>query len=468
MNEKFDFLVIGGGSAGYAAARTAHGLGLRTAVCDGAKELGGLCILRGCMPSKTLIYSAEVARLAALGGKFGLDIPQVRANAPAMRERKQRLIGEFAAYRQSQLTDGRFSLYRKSAHFLNRHTVQLSDGTRLQANSILIATGSTVAWPNVPGLRESQPWTSDDLLDAAEWPESMIVLGGGVVACELAQFLCRVGVRVVQIQRSERLLKNATPMASSVIETVFREEGIEVITGTRLRDVNRTASGNFVVAYEKDGELHTRTAQGLLNALGRVPKTDDLRLEEAGIQTLPSGHIACHGCQETNVPGIYAAGDCAGPHEIVHVAIQQGEVAARHAAGQAVEPVDYRALTTVVFTDPQVAYCGLSPEELQRRGEGVVSAAYPFNDHGKSLLMEAVHGYVRIWIDRENGVLLAAECVGKDAGELIHSMAVAIQLRAEVRRLGQIHWYHPTLSEIWSYPLEECAEILANRSGKSA
>lgn len=462
MNEVFDFLVMGGGSAGYAAARTAHGLGLRTAVCDGGAELGGLCILRGCMPSKTLIYSAEVARLAALGKKFGLEIPQVRASAPAIRERKRRLIGEFADYRQGQLQDGRFRLFRQSAHFLDRHAVELADGTRLQAGSILIATGSQVAWPDVPGLREAQPWTSDDVLDATDWPESMIVLGGGIVACELAQYLGRVGVRVVQIQRSPRLLKEATPMASSVIKAVFREEGIEVITGTRLREVKRTEEGGFAVTYEQAGELHTRTAQGLLNALGRVPNTAHLGLAQAGLETRPSGHLACHGCQETNVPGIYAAGDCAGPHEIVHVAILQGEVAAKHAAGRTVDPVDYRALTAVIFTDPQVAYCGLSQEELQGRGEGVVSASYPFNDHGKSLLMEAPHGHVRTWADRRSGALVAAECVGKEAGELIHAMAVGIQLGADVRSLLQTHWYHPTLSEIWSYPLEECAEQITS------
>jgi len=163
--------------------------------------------------------------------------------------------------------------------------------------------------------------------------------------------------------------------------------------------------------------------------------------------------------QQTSNPRVTASGDVAGPHEIVHVAILQGETAAKHATGRAAERVDYDSLCGVVFTDPQIGAVGLSENQLKERGIDYLVADYPFDDHGKSILMEAKYGYVKVFADR-NGVVLGAECVGKDAGELIHAMAVAVTLKAKVRDLLKVHWYHPTLSEIWSYPLEDILDEL--------
>lgn len=461
METDFDFVVIGGGSAGYAAARTAYSLGKKVAVVDGAAELSGLCILRGCMPSKTLIYSAEILHLAQRGADFGLNIPEARVNLPALMDRKRRLIKEFADYRKQQLEDGRFALFRANARFLEPNLLQLDNGLRLKTGKALIATGSKIAWPEVPGLREYTTHTSDTVLDADTLPESMIILGGGVVACELSQYLSRIGVKITQIQRSPHILKEYTPEAASAVEHAFREERISLYTGTKLLGIEINSEQRVKVSFEHQGRTTSVEARGLMNALGRAPATDSLGLEKLGVALNKNGQIKVDAYQQSTVAGIYAAGDCTGPHEIVHVAIMQGEVAAKHASGAPVDPVDYRALTTVTFTDPQVAYCGLSAAELASRKEGIVSASYPFNDHGKSLVMSALYGHVRTWADKRTGELLAAECVGKDAGELIHAMTVAIQLRAKVQDLLKAHWYHPTLSEIWSYPLEECADALA-------
>ena len=164
--------------------------------------------------------------------------------------------------------------------------------------------------------------------------------------------------------------------------------------------------------------------------------------------------------QQTSNPRIYACGDVTGPHEIVHIAIMQGELAARHATGRAAAPVNYDNLLSVVFTDPQVGSVGLSEAQLKARGVDYLSADYPFDDHGKSILMEAKAGYVKVFAERATGVILGAECVSKDGGELIHAMAVAVTLKATVKDLLKVHWYHPTLSEIWSYPLEAIADEL--------
>ena len=456
--QHFDYIVIGGGSGGYAAARTAREVLNKVAIVDNADTLGGLCILRGCMPSKTLIYSAEVLHLAQQGKAFGLNIPEASVDMPALHQRKLDVIKEFSDYRQKQLESDRFTLFRNRAKFINSRTIQLNNGTRLSADHFMVATGSTVSVPPIRGLADAPYWTSDDILELDFIPQKVIVLGGGIVACELAQFMRRIGAEIIQIQRSEHILKELSVEAATVIEQAVRDEGTELYTSTTLKSVEHY-DGNFTVTFEHAGEIISVNAPHLFNALGRRPATDGLGLTVAGISTLPSGHINCNAMQQTSNPRVYASGDVAGPHEIVHVAILQGETAAKHATGRAAERVDYDSLCGVVFTDPQIGTVGLSENQLKQRGIDYLVAEYPFDDHGKSILMEAKYGYVKVFADR-NGVVLGAECVGKDAGELIHAMAVAVTLKANVRDLLKVHWYHPTLSEIWSYPLEDIFDEL--------
>lgn len=458
QTQHFDYIVIGGGSGGYAAARTARETLNKVAIVDHAPELGGLCILRGCMPSKTLIYSAEVLHLAQKGKAFGLNIPEASADMPALHQRKLETIKEFSDYRQEQLQSDRFTLFRSRAKFINSRTIQLTDGTRLTADHFMVATGSTVSVPPVPGLADTPYWTSDDVLDLDFKPEKVIVLGGGIVACELAQFMRRIGTEVIQIQRSPHILKEVSPEAATVIEQAFRDEGVQLYTGTTLKSVQHR-NGVFTVTFEHAGKTLTAEAPHLMNALGRRPATDGLGLTAAGIKTLPSGHINCNAMQQTSNPRVYASGDVAGPHEIVHVAIMQGETAAKHATNRPAERIDYDNLCGVVFTDPQIGVVGLSEQQLKQRGIDYLSADYPFDDHGKSILMEAKYGYVKVFADK-TGVVLGAECVSKDAGELIHAMAVAVTLKANVRDLMKVHWYHPTLAEIWSYPIEDILDEL--------
>jgi pyruvate/2-oxoglutarate dehydrogenase complex dihydrolipoamide dehydrogenase (E3) component len=460
MSHEYDFIVIGGGSAGYNAARKALEFTGRVAVVDGAQELGGLCILRGCMPSKTLIYTAEILHHARHGKRFGLDIPDARADMKRVAARKREIIADFASYRREGLTSGKFDLHRGNARFRDSHSVELDDGSVLRGKKILISTGSRVDMPPVPGLDTASLWTSDDVLDLDFLPESVIVLGGGIVACELAQYLQRIGSRVIQIQRSPHILKELPVDAAKVVETAFRDEGIELFTGTRIKDIARK-DGGIEVTFMHEGREVTRRAAHGLNALGRRANTDTLNLEAAGVALKPNGQIETDTFQRTSNPDIYAAGDCAGPYEIVHIAIQQGEIAAQHALEKTVSPVDYNQLLLVLFTDPQVAVAGRSEKALRDAGEDIVSASFPFDDHGKSILMEAKYGYVKVIASRPEGRILGTEITGKDAGELIHALSTAIALRATVHDLLKAPWYHPTLSEIITYPLEDIAVELA-------
>jgi pyruvate/2-oxoglutarate dehydrogenase complex dihydrolipoamide dehydrogenase (E3) component len=458
----FDVIVLGGGSGGYAAARSARQHVDRVAIVDGAAQLGGLCILRGCMPSKTMIYSAEVLHLAREGARFGLRIPAAAADMAAIQARKKKLIADFASYRESQLTSERFSLFRAHGRFLDEHRVELSSGEVLRAPRIIVATGSEVNWPLVAGLSRETAITSDEVLELDSLPESVIVLGGGVVACELAQFLRRAGSKVTLLQRSPRLLRDATPEAAAAVREAFEAEGMTVHTGAVVEAIERRR-GYVRVKFLADFMPREIDAAVLVNALGRRPATAELGLDRAGVTVLNTGHIAADYHQRSNVPHIYAVGDCAGPHEIVHIAVLQGECAGNHAGGAKVKPMNYDRLLKVVFTDPQVAFVGLSEEDLAERGIETVSAQYPFNDHGKSVLMEATRGFVRLWAEKKDGRIVAAECVGKDGGELIHAMSVAVSMGATARKLLETEWYHPTLSEIWTYPLEEIEELRGRR-----
>jgi len=454
----YDLICLGGGSAGFNAARLAASLGKRVAIVDGAKELGGLCILKGCMPSKTLLYSAEILHHARHAAQFGLRVRGAAADMKAVHARKRRIIGEFAAYRQRALAGGNFDLHRAFARFVDARTVELSDGTRLAADFFLVGTGSKISVPPVPGLAEAKFWTSDDVLDLDFLPQSVIVLGGGIVACELAQFLRRMGSKVILVQRSRHILRDHSEAASTVVQKAFVDEGIELFAGTQIAAIRQDARGT-TVEFQHDGRRIVRRAAHLFNALGREPNTAPLNLAAAGVRTRPNGQIVINRWQQTSAPHIYAAGDCSGPAEIVHVAIQQAELAVRHAFGvPGAKPVDYGLLLNVVFTDPQLATVGRLESDLQQRGVAYLAASYPFDDHGKSILMEAKYGYVKVLAEPKRGRILGAEIVGKDAGELIHCFSVAMARRGTVFDMLRAPWYHPTLAEIITYPLEEIAD----------
>lgn len=458
---EYDFIAIGGGSAGFNAARVAADAGKKVAVIDGAEELGGLCILRGCMPSKTLLYATEVLHLAQHGRDFGLKIPHAQVDMPALHRRKKRIIGEFADYRAKAMSSGRYTVIRAYAKFVDPYTLELSNGQKVRGKKFIISTGSRVSVPPVPGLAETPYWTSDDVLDLDHVPDSVIVLGGGIVACELSQFLRRIGSRVILIQRSENILKDHSTAASEVVQQAFRDEGIDLHTNTKIHRISASATG-VTVSFDSDGKRTTRRARHLFNALGREPVSENLGLNNAGVAVEKSGRIRINRWQQTTSPHIYAGGDVSGPHDVVHLAVAQGELAAKHAFNgpKGLKPINPELLLNVVFTDPPLASIGLTEEELTKANRPYLVADYPFDDHGKSILMEATRGFVKIIAEPERGRVLGAEIVGPQAGDLIHCFSGPIAMRATVHDLLKAPWYHPTLAEILTYPLEEIADQL--------
>jgi pyruvate/2-oxoglutarate dehydrogenase complex dihydrolipoamide dehydrogenase (E3) component len=459
---EYDVAVVGGGSAGYAAARTCAGAGLKVVVLEGGEKVGGLCILRGCMPTKALLYSAEVLHLVQNSAPVGVRACDVSFDIAEIIARKDRLIKDFADYRQSQLESKKFDFVRANASFLDAHTLQLSTGDSLRAKHFVIATGSGIAKSPMPSLDEVGYITSDEAIFLKKLPKSMIVLGGGAVAVEFAQFFCRLGVRVTLVQRSSHLLKEEDPDSAKVIEEVFRKEGMTVFAGTNLNCAWREGSMKGV-SFEYEGQTVRIAAEEIFFGLGRVPNTAGLHLEKAGVQ-VSLGRFLVNSEMQTNIPHIYAAGDCTGLHEIVHIAIQQGEIAAHNIIhGQNRRQIDYRLLTSVVFTDPQLGRVGLTEREAQAEKIPYIAASYPFADHGKSMLMCATDGFVKLLANPKTGEILGGCCVGPHGGELIHEIIAAMYKRMTVAELAAMPHYHPTLAEIWTYPAEELAEQVKER-----
>jgi pyruvate/2-oxoglutarate dehydrogenase complex dihydrolipoamide dehydrogenase (E3) component len=501
------------------------------------------------MPTKALLYAGEVLHLAGHTEPWGICTKGVGFDFAKVMARKDMLIKEFVDFRQQQLANGKFGFVRGFARFVDEHTVEVTpvdeaDGAivgprttkrqadrrkrgrtvkQITARNFVIATGSALAPSPLPQLEELNCLNSDSAVKLKRLPKSLIMLGGGAVAVEFAQFFARFGVEVTLVQRSPHILHEFDSDAAEVLEEVFRREGMKVYTGTKLLDAgmsedrrrtsniehpsssleskgeahlahqestlrfdamgakDKRRTSNFQrptsnieskggapvarhesslkeVSFEYEGKVVSVRAEEVFFALGRVPNIAELRLDEIGIK-VEFRRIVTNAQMQTSQPHIYAVGDCAGLHEIVHIAVQQGESAAQNIAHpRAMKSMDYRLLTEVVFTEPQVAAVGMSEKRAQVRNIPYLVASYPFNDHGKSLIMEAKDGFVKLLADPMTGEILGGSCVGPAGGELIHEIIAAMHKRMTVEELAAMPHYHPTLAEIWSYPAEELAE----------
>jgi pyruvate/2-oxoglutarate dehydrogenase complex dihydrolipoamide dehydrogenase (E3) component len=466
---EFDVVVIGGGSAGFAAGRTAAALGARVAIIEGASIVGGLCILRGCMPSKALLESGHRWHDITHAARFGLDATPIGPDMARIQARKKCLIDDFAGHRRQQLEGGKFTFLRGAASFLDPHALLLEkeDGARelVTGKSFILATGSVIQDVEIPGLKETGYWTSDTALDTTYIPKRLAVLGGGVVAVELGQFFSRVGARTTLLQRSPHVIGTYDEDVSVELERAFAAEKLELVTGVKLVRVDATPEGKKIT-YLCHGEEKELVVDEILYALGRVPALKGLKLENAGIE-ISGTCVKTFPTMATAARHIFAAGDVVGRHEVVHIAIQQGEIAARNALrvvrgdGGEPEKIDYRLKTLVTFTDPEVALVGLTEAEARKEGIDFVAAQYPFNDHGKSMIGGHEFGFVKLLAEKTRGEIIGAQIIGPHASDMIHELIAVMFYRGTARDLAVMPHYHPTLAEIVTYPAEELVEKLA-------
>ena len=464
---EFDVAIIGGGSAGFAAARTASGLGAKVVVIEGGQEIGGLCILRGCMPSKTLLESAHRWHEIQRAREFCLIAKPVKVDMKCIQARKQHLIGGFAAYRRKQLRNGKFSLVRGLASFLDPQTLLVTRGKKQElvtASAFIISTGSVITRVPVPGLWETGCLTSDTALETDKIPKRLAVLGGGIIAVELGQFFARVGSKTTILQRSDKIVRNYSPDVSLELERAFTAEKIDVRTGVKLIEVRKTNKGKKIL-FQRGRKREEIVVDEILYAMGRAPALDGLHLDKAEI-SLKDGNLQVNDRLATSAPHIFAAGDSVGPHEVVHIAIEQGEMAARNAVDHVrgdhkiPEKADYRLKALVTFTDPEIASVGLTEQEAKAKGIDYIAASYPFNDHGKAMIGGHEFGFVKLIAEKTRGEILGAEIIGPHASDLIHELIAVMYYRGTAQQLATMPHYHPTLAEIVTYPAEEIADML--------
>ncbi|HEV3152551.1 MAG TPA: dihydrolipoyl dehydrogenase [Candidatus Baltobacteraceae bacterium] len=456
--KKHHLVVVGAGSGGFAAARTARDLGADVALVDHG-PLGGLCILRGCMPSKTLIASSDAAQDMRDAAELGIHAGNIEIDFPHIMRRKRELIKGFADYR----IDGihAFPLYEGRARFVSPNELLVDEKLLIEGKKFIIATGSVVApAAAVHGLEETGYIDSDGALELERLPKSLIVLGGGYIGCELGQFFSRMGVKTSIVLRSRHLLSGEDHDIGDALTQYYRDEGIEVHTGTQIMRTSKR-NGNkvvHVVRNEVEGDLE---AEELLYCLGRVPNFEGLDLDVANVPCHHITGIETDATMRTCNPDFYAIGDVAGKHMLVHVAIYEGEIAARNAVtGSSDEAVYDLVKTHTVFSDPQVAVVGATERELQSTGVAYVKGTYDFAEHGKAQCINKTKGFVKIMASADDGKILGAAILGPHGSDLIHEMIVAMRYGSTVKEFMAIPHLHPTLAEIWTYPAEECAAKL--------
>jgi len=455
---KFDVIVIGAGSAGRYGARAAASYGAKVGLIE-TGPFGGLCILKGCMPTKAYLRSSELVGLIKKSPMMGVyPEGKIQIRFDEIKSRKDRLISEMADDAQSGIeADKNITSITGKARFLSPESLQVGERS-YTCKKYLIATGSREVIPPVPGLKEAGFISSDEALSLEKLPESLIVLGGGAEALEFGQFFKQMGVRTTIIQRSRHLLSQEDPDIGETIATIFRKDGIDLYTGTQMSRV-KIAGQLKQVCFTHAGKSEVLEAEEILVVTGRTGNIEFLQLEAAEVKTYHAG-IVVNDFLQTSNPNIYAAGDVTGLHQVVNVATYQGRIAGTNLMKGPLEAADYRVIPRAVFTDPQFARVGLSEREAEAQGIAVRVGKYPFDDLGKAIVTNQTEGFIKILAQPDSGEILGVQIVGAEASNLIHQATVAMHYRATLQDYATISHIHPTLAEIMLYLVDDMLENL--------
>lgn len=442
----YDVLVLGGGTAGSAAASAAASAGARTALVNDG-EIGGLCILRGCMPTKAMLASAHAAFEPHHASRFGVDFEgRMVPDFARIMQRKDEQVARFQRAKIASIEGGDYELLRGRGRFVEGGGVEV-DGRAVSAGKVVLATGSVPSAPPFPGLEDVPYWTSDDVMRLTEQPKSLIVFGTGAIGLELAHFFSRIGTDVLVLGRSPLLHGADLDCGDELQRALNGEANLRVLTRTSIERVERDGDG-IRVRYRHEGEVHEATSAGLLVATGRRPAVDGLGLEHAGL-ALERGRIAHDAQMRTSNPDVFVAGDVTGNELILHIASREGRVAGHTAAGGEGElEVEDRLFMSTIFTDPPFAQVGLTPVEAESDGLRVFIGAARFPETGRAITMGTEHGIWKLVVDADTREVLGSVILGPRADDLAHIVAQMIYYRGRVDDILDQPWYHPTLSEV--------------------
>lgn len=439
-------IVVGGGPGGYVAAIEAAQLGADVTLIEKDK-LGGTCVNKGCIPTKVLVQTAQLFHDIGRAQEFGITVEGFSLDFKAVSNRKKKIV--------EQLRNGVSYLMRKNKIKVVEGTATIIDSGRVKVsereerevsgNKIIIATGSVPSSIPVEGIDSGNVINSDDALEMDSLPESLVIIGGGVIGLEFAQIFKRLNVAVSVVEMMPQILPTEDSDIAKQLEKSMQQEGIDIYTGAAVTRIGAARGGTKEVFIARNDTITTLRGDKVLVSVGRRPFTDQLGLKRLGIAT-EKGRITVNEHMETNVRNIYAIGDAVGGIMLAHKAMAEGRCAAWNALGMK-KSMDYKAIPRCIWTSPEVAAVGLTEEEARKRYETVKTATFPFSANGKAKILGEAKGFVKVISESRHGELLGVHIIGPHATEMIAEAVLGLTLEATHTELSETIHAHPTLSE---------------------
>ncbi|MFB6213169.1 MAG: dihydrolipoyl dehydrogenase [Candidatus Nanohaloarchaea archaeon] len=448
--EEFDVIVIGAGS-GLDVASAYASRGQDVAVVEPG-PLGGTCLNRGCIPSKMLIHRADIVETVEDADRFGIDAEVEDIEFEKIVEKVNETVAEDARSIKRGIRDSEHhTLFESEARFVDEKVVEVDtdsgDAVKITAETIMVAAGSRPMVPPVDGMEDVDYLTSREALELQELPEELVVVGGGYIAAELAHFFDRMGSDITIIEMGDTLIGNEDREIAEKF-TGLAQDIWDVNLGLRASRVEETGGKIRVVAEDEDGNSHSFAGDELLVAAGRVPNSDRLDVEEAGIETDDRGFIETDEYLETSVEGVYALGDIAGNWMFKHSAKLEAEYAFRNSLSGNEKPLENEAMPHAIFSSPQVAGVGSTEQELEESGQDYVKATYDYSDTGMGLALKEEDGFVKV-LASEDGEILGCHIIGPQASSIIHEVLVAMNAgTGHVEDIQDTVHIHPALNEV--------------------
>ena len=450
-NEQFDVSIIGSGPGGYVAAIRAAQLGLKVAIVEKDKRLGGTCTLRGCIPTKQLLMSAHVYEQMQHAADFGVEATGIQLAFANVQKRKDKVVMKNSKGIEYLMKKNKITAFIGTGKLSLPGKIEVTQGegknNTVNTKNIIIATGSVVR--PIPGFDTDgqRVVNSDHILELKEVPKSLIVMGAGAVGVEFASVYSRFGAETTIVELLPRLVPLEDEEVSKELEKSFRKRGLKSQVDTRLEKLERSDMGVVVTGKTSKDEAVKLEAEMLLVAVGRMPYTEGLGLEGTKIK-VEKGFIQVDGFQQTGENGVYAIGDVVPTPLLAHLASKEGIVAAEHIAGHKdVRPINLRLVPNCTYCDPEVASVGLTEAKAREMGYEVKLGKFPFSASGKARILGEEEGFVKIVSEAKYDELLGVHIIGPHATELIAEACVAMQLESTAEELGRTMHAHPTVSE---------------------
>ena len=450
----YDLAIIGGGPGGYVAAERAGAAGLSVILFE-KRELGGVCLNEGCIPTKTLLYSAKVYDYTRHADKYGVNVDASSVDFGAVFKRKQKVVKKLVGAVRVQMKNAQVEVVKEEAVIQGRSaegiTIACGEAT-YEARNLLICTGSEAAVPPIPGLREGLGGvvvTNREILALEECPESLVVIGGGVIGMEFASFFNSIGTKVTVVEMLPKILGPLDDEISAMLQAQYEKKGVEFHLSCKVVAVE----GNDVVYEDPEGKTCRATGDKILVSVGRRANFQGIGLENIGVEPAlnPAGRpygIKVDEKMRTNVPNVYAAGDVTGFSMLAHTASREGEVAVNTILGKE-DRMRYDAIPGVVYTNPEVAGTGLTEAEAAKKGIEVTVAKLPMAYSGRFVAEnERGEGLCKVVVDAKDGRVLGVHMLGNPCSEIIQGACIAIEQRMTVDRMKEVVFPHPTVSEI--------------------